>query len=145
MSDINLQLHYKKLIEKRDNYKRYLVQAKKMYKKELNKHIRIVLYGSIICIIIFLYLKLRDSYNYFFAEILFSQLIIEPLTCMLIVLLIFILRSGLIIFLLTRKNEIIIYKWRIRRGITDLIEKLEISLAKVELELKEFEDNFNDE
>lgn len=144
MDDINIQLHYKKLIEKRDNYNRYLEQAKEMYRKELNKHTRIVLYGSIISIILFFFLRFRESYNFFLAEILFSQLIAGPLTFILIVLIIFILRSGMIAFLLTRKNEIIIYKWRIRRGIPDEIDSLELDLAKIELEIEEYEKEYDD-
>ena len=111
MEDINIELHYKTLIEKRDNYRRYLEQAKEMYRKELNKHTRIVLYGSIISIILFFFLRLRESYNFFLAEILFSQLIAGPLTFILIVLIIFILRSGMIAFLFMRKNYIMIYNW----------------------------------
>lgn len=34
MDNINIELYYKKLIEKRDNYRRYLEQAKEMHKKE---------------------------------------------------------------------------------------------------------------
>ena len=142
MDDINIQLHYKKLIEKRDNYNRYLEQAKEMYRKKLNRHTRIVLYGSIISIILFFFLRFRESYNFFLAEILFSQLIAGPLTFILIVLIIFILRSGMIAFLLTRKNEIIIYKWRIRRGIPDEIDRLELDLAKIELEIDEYEKEY---
>ena len=75
---------------------------------------------------------------------LFSQLIAGPLTFILIVLIIFILRSGMIAFLLTRKNEIIIYKWRIRRGIPDEIDRLELDLAKIELEIEEYEKEYDD-
>lgn len=142
MDDINIQLHYKKLIEKRDNYNRYLEQAKEMYRKELNKHTRIVLYGSIISIILFFFLRFRESYNFFLTEILFSQLIAGPLTFIWFVLIIFILRSGLMLLLITRKNEIIIYKWRIRRGIPDEIDRLELDLAKIELELDEYEKEY---
>ena len=142
MDDINIELHYKTLIEKRDNYRRFLEQAKEMHKIELNKHARITLYGSIICIILFFFLRYRESYNFFLAEMLFSQLIAGPLTFIWFVLIIFILRSGLMLLLITRKNEIIIYKWRIRRGIPDEIDRLELDLAKIELELDEYEKEY---
>ena len=50
----------------------------------------------------------------------------------------------MIAFLLTRKNEIIIYKWRIRRGIPDEIDRLELDLAKIELEIEEYEKECDD-
>ena len=73
---------------------------------------------------------------------LFSQLIAGPLTFIWFVLIIFILRSGLMLLLITRKNEIIIYKWRIRRGIPDEIDRLELDLAKIELEIEEYEKDY---
>ena len=65
MDDINIELHYKTLIEKRDNYRRYLEQAKEMHKKELNKHARITLYGSIICIILFFFYDIGNHIIFF--------------------------------------------------------------------------------
>ena len=73
---------------------------------------------------------------------LFSQLIAGPLTFIWFILIIFILRSGLMLLLITRKNEIIIYKWRIRRGIPDEIDRLELDLAKIELEIEEYEKDY---
>lgn len=134
--DNNLQEYYKKLLEKRDNYKRYLKQAQKMYKKELKKHERIILYGSIISFIIFSYIQLRKEYNFYLMEIVFSKLFIEPLTIFLIFLLLCIVRSIVIIFIMTRKKTKF-FHFRLRRGISDEIERLEDDLIKIELEIDE--------
>lgn len=139
MTNINLELYRKKLIERRDNCKRYLEQARVIYKRELRKHKRIVLYGTIICLIIFIYIKLRESYNFYLAEIIFSQLIIEPLTYLGIIILFFVLRSSYLLFMMTRPNEIRLFRIRIHRGILDEIDRLKNDLAKAELELEEFE------
>lgn len=143
MEDEYLQVQYNYLLERRDNYRRYLEQSRKIYDKEYNKHARILLYGGIVWIIVFIFIISRKEYNYFLMEMLVSKMFIEPIVYILIIALFFFLKSAFQLFVMTRKSNRILGRIRIRRGIRDEIERLENEIWKIELEIDKFEEEMS--
>ena len=119
------------------------VLSNKTYDKEFNKHARILLYGGIVWIIVFIFIISRKEYNYFLMEILVSKMFIEPIVYILIIALFFFLKSAFQLFVMTRKSNRILGRIRIRRGIRDEIERLENEIWKIELEIDKFEEEMS--
>ena len=141
MADEYLQMEYKKLLEKRDNYKRYLEQSRKLYEKEMNKHIRILLYGGIVWVIAVIIVAFRSSYNNVMLEILVDDFFVQPVVIALIIGVFIFIRSGYHLFVMTRKANRVLGRIRIRRGIRDEIERLESEIWKIQIKIDEYEDN----
>ena len=144
MDDINIKIQHTKLINRKQMCGKYLTEAKQKYVKERDKHIRIVLYGTIICIVAFLYIELRDSYNFALAEIMYDQIVIAPIKYIMIAIVVVVVRSLWLLVKMTRPSKIRLFNWKISRGIADEIERLELELAKVSIELEEFEKKYID-